>query len=324
MQGAVVVDERAVESPEQVAQAGLWGDALGRLRRNPMAMLGLAIALLIVFLAIVGPYITPYDYLKQDLLATEQPPNWQHWLGTDELGRDFLSRIMMGARTALLVAVIVEVMDVGLGIILGSVAAFFGGWADGLIMRVADSFLAFPPLILAVFVNATLKPPVQATAQRFASWSHLSFVADQVVIDYLVVFGSLALIAWPGTARLIRGQILSLKHHEFIEAEEAIGATSWRIIAHHLIPNSLGPIVVSVSAAFGFVMLSESAFSYFGIGIQPPGASWGQMIQENLDSWRYTPHLVLVPSAVLAIAITGFNFLGDGINEALNPRTRRD
>jgi peptide/nickel transport system permease protein len=324
MRDALVLEEQqAVAEGEEIGEAGLWGDALHRLVRNPMAMLGLAIALVIVFLAVVGPYITPYNYLQQNLLATEQTPSWQHWLGTDELGRDFLSRIMMGARTALLVATVVEIMDVGLGVVLGSLAAFFGSWVDAVLMRLADAFLAFPTLLLAVFVNATLKPPIQATAQRFAAWSHLSFFADQSVIDYLVVFGCLALVAWPATARLIRGQILSLKQKEFIEAEDAIGASSWRIIAHHLIPNSLGPIVVSVSATFGFVMLSESAFSYLGIGIQPPGASWGAMINENLDSWRYTPHLVLVPSAVLAIAIFGFNFLGDGINEALNPRTRR-
>ena len=129
-------------------------------------------------------------------------------------------------------------------------------------------------------------------------------------------------LAWPGTARLIRGQILSLKEKEFIEAEEAIGSSSWRIIAHHLIPNSLGPIVVSVSATFGFVMLSESAFSYLGIGIQPPGASWGAMINENLDSWRYTPHLVLVPGLTLVLAVVGINVFGDGVRDALDPRAQ--
>lgn len=308
---------------EEVKQRSLWLDAWESAIRNPFALGGAIIIVVFVLAAIFGPLISPYGINEQDLLNVEQPPSWDHWLGTDELGRDFLSRILAGARTAFLVATMVTVIGGTIGVMAGAVAAMSEGWAGGLIMRMTDVVLAFPTLLLAVFANKTMRPAIQTQFTTLYEWTGLEILRSRLLGDYLVVFGAIALVSWPGMARLVRGQVLSLKHSEFVEAARASGAsTSW-IITRHILPNVLGPVIVSITVGFGAAMLLESGLSYLGVGIQPPGASWGAMINENLDKWRYTPHLVLVPGAVLAIVIFAFNFFGDGLNDALNPRRRR-
>jgi peptide/nickel transport system permease protein len=256
-------------------------------------------------------------------MNTEQGPTWQHWFGTDELGRDFLSRILYGARTAFLVATMVTIVGGTLGILLGAIAALSERWVGGAIMRLTDVVLAFPHLLLATFANATLRPRVQEGIASLHDATGLGVFGGKLIGDYLVVFGSLALVSWPGLARLVRGQVLTLKHAEFVEAARVSGASERWIITRHLVPNILGVVIVSLTVGFGAAMLLESALSYLGVGIQPPGASWGAMINENLAMWRYKPHLVLVPGGVLAVVIFAFNFFGDGLNDALNPRSRR-
>lgn len=300
----------------------LWRDAMRRLLRNRMSVLGLSIALLLLIAAIFGPILSPYDYLQNDLLATNQPPSWSHWLGTDELGRDFLSRILWGARTALMVAIMTTVVSNAIGVVLGSLAAYQGGWVDTVVMRFAEVFMAFPSLLLAAFVNASLKRPVAKFFEQLALSTGLTWLADQTFVDLLVVFGALSIAAWPWSARLVRGQILSLKEEEYVTAARAVGTTTSGIIRRHLIPNALGPLIVRMTIGFGGAMLAESSLSFLGIGIQPPGASWGKMINEALLSWRTYPHLVAVPGLVLATVVFAFNMLGDGLNDALNPRTR--
>jgi peptide/nickel transport system permease protein len=312
---------RAEDATE--AHRSLWRDALERFARNPVSLLALLLVVLLLVAAVAGPRLTPYDPLRQNLQAVSQPPSAAHWLGTDEVGRDLLSRILAGARTAFVVGLLVTALTTILGVLFGATAAYFGGWVDGLIMRLTDVLMSFPSLLLAIFVNASVKPPIADAATRFAQWSTWKWLDNGVMIDYLVVFGALAAIGWPGKARLIRGQILSLREREFVEAARAIGAGNWSIITQHLIPNSLGPLIVAATIGFGGAMLSESSLSYLGIGIQPPGASWGAMISENQRSWRAKPHLVAVPGATLALCIFAFNFLGDGLNDALNPRQRR-
>jgi len=167
-----------------------------------------------------------------------------------------------------------------------------------------------------------MRPAVQGQFATLYEWTGLEVFRSRLLGDYLVVFGAIALVSWPGMARLVRGQVLSLKQAEFVEAARVSGAGTFWIITRHTLPNVLGPIIVSVTVGFGGAMLLESGLSYLGVGIQPPGASWGAMINENLDQWRYTPHLVLVPGAVLAVVIFAFNFFGDGLNDALNPRRR--
>jgi peptide/nickel transport system permease protein len=297
-----------------------WRSALNRLFANRMAIVGLVIVVGFTLLAIVGQAVAPKDPLYQDLFRIAEGPSSDYWFGTDELGRDLFSRILYGARTALLVATLVTLISAGIGAIVGVVSAYSGGWVDSALMRVADLLLAFPPFLLAAFLNATLRPPVARNIEDFSEWSGIGFLANREVVDFIVVFGSLAAISWSGYARLIRGQVLSLREREFIEAARSIGAPTRTILMRHLLPNSIAPIIVAVSVNYGNAILSESALSYLGIGIQPPTPSWGQMINANIDQWRYYPHLVLIPGGVLALLILGFNFLGDGIADALNPR----
>lgn len=302
---------------------GPWRAAWGRLVRNRMAVVGGVIVLFFVLLAVFGNALAPYDPLHQDLLNLNQTPNAKHWLGTDEVGRDLLSRIMGGARTALLIATLVTLISAGLGTVIGLTAAYIGGIVDSILMRFADLLLAFPAFLLAAFLNATLRPPV---ARRMEAWSGtpgFGFLGNREVIDFIVVFGALSLVGWSGYARLIRSQVLSIREREYVEAARSIGVSTPAILRRHILPNSIAPVIVAVSVNFGNAVLSESALSYLGVGVQPPTPSWGQMINANLDQWRYYPHLILVPGGVLALLILGFNFLGDGVADALNPRQRK-
>lgn len=307
---------------EELEERNIWLDAFDRLRRNKLAMVGLAIAILLILVAIFGPLLAPYGYNETDLGNIEGRPSSEHLLGTDQIGRDILSRLMYGARTAVLVATLTSVITTVLGIILGAAAAYLGGWVETLIMRVIDVLMAFPHLLLAIFVNATIKLPVQKWLENVAIQTGWRFLADTTMIDYLIVFGALSIVGWPGMARLIRGQVLSLRSRDYVVAARALGIRTQGVLVRHIIPNALGPIVVSVTVGFGGAMMAESSLSYLGIGVQPPGASWGRMISESLGRWRYAPHLVLMPGLTLAIVIFAFNFLGDGLNDALNPRLR--
>lgn len=299
---------------------GPWHAAMQRMMRNRMAMFGGAIVLFFVFLAIFGPLIAPRDPLLQNLLDTNQEPSRAHWFGTDQLGRDVFSRILVGARTALLISALVTFIAAGLGTIFGLVSAYAGGWIDSAFMRVADLLLAFPPFLLAAFLSATLRPPIAHQLERLATATGVGFFANREVIDIVVVFGTLAAVSWSGYARLIRSQVLSLREQEFIEAARSIGAPTRTILFRHMLPNSIAPIIVAVSVNFGGAILAAAALSYLGIGVQPPTPAWGQMINTNLAQWRYHPDLILFPGGALALLILGFNFLGDGIADALNPR----
>lgn len=260
---------------------------------------------------------------KQDLDHVAEGPSRVHWLGTDQLGRDYFSRVAAGARTALFVGFSVTIISSALGTLLGAISAFFGGIVDTLISRLSDATMAFPKLLLASFVNATAKPPFQALLAWIASVTGLKLLTDTVFADYIVVLGALSLTLWYGYARLVRGEILRLREADFILAARAAGVPPFRIIIRHLLPNTLAPIIIFASTGIGEAMLLEASLSYLGIGIQPPGASWGQMISSSIDQWRYTPHLVAIPGIVLAITVLGVNLLGDGVNDALDPRRRR-
>jgi peptide/nickel transport system permease protein len=298
----------------------LTGDALRRLMNNKLALLGLIGAALFLFIAVFGPYLTPYDYLKQDLYHVSETPSMQHLLGTDDLGRDFLSRIMYGARTAALVSVIVTSFSILIGVVLGSIAAYGGGRVDWLIMRLTDIVMSIPSLLLAAMVDAVIKRRLSTYVDILYKQTHWGILKNPVYLDYLFVFGSLALVFWPGYARLIRGQILALKHKDFVDAARMIGQSEAQIIRRHLIPNALGPIIVAATFGFSGAITLEASLSYLGVGIQPPGASWGNMLSSNLGLWSSKPWLVLAPAIVLGIVTLCINFLGDGLIDALDPR----
>jgi ABC-type dipeptide/oligopeptide/nickel transport system permease subunit len=306
-----------MEDRSQVKQRNLWIDAVNKFKRNKLALSGVIFVAFVLLAAIFGPMISPYDYARQDLLNVSAPPTTDHWFGTDALGRDYLTRILMGGRTAFLVAVMVTLISTTIGIMVGAIAAFNGGFIDSLLMRATEIITSFPSILLAMFIAGTVRPQVEKLTD-FSDW-----LSRSSMVDYLTVFGGLAMVMWPLHARLVRGQVLTLRQTDFVEAERMMGASSWRIIRNHLLPNSIGPVVVAVSGAFGSVMLLESSLSFLGIGIQPPGASWGNMISESLVTWRQEPFLLASPGIVLSMVVLACNFVGDGINDALNPRGRR-
>lgn len=305
---------------QQRKTRGLWSDAFRRMIRNRLSMAGLFIFLLLFITAIFGPYLAPYPYMLQDLDRVAEGPSTDYLLGTDDLGRDMLSRIMWGARTAGLVAIISTVFSLLLGMLLGAVAAYAGNWVDWLIGRAIDVTMSIPQLLFASLIAATFRKPVADWVDSMYETTGLEFFATPTYVDLIVVFGALSFIQWPGYARLIRGQIFSLREKEFIEAARAIGVTQSKILLRHLIPNALGPLIVAVTFGFSAAIVAESGLSFLGVGVQPPQASWGAMISDNQLSWRYRPWLVAVPGLTIAIVSIGINFLGDGLNDALNPR----
>lgn len=301
----------------------LWRDAWGRLIRNRLAMAGLAMVVVLVLAALFGPMLTPYDFLSQDLGSRNLGPSPAHWFGTDDLGRDVFSRVLYGSRTALLVAAAVTAVAMTIGVALGAAAGFFGGLLDRIVMWLTDMTMSVPNLLLVVVINASLKTPLSQwmEAQYMATLNPL--FRETVWIDFVLVFGSMALISWPPYARLVRAQVLSIRNRPYVTAARALGLTSAIILRRYVVPNALGPLIVAVSAGLGTAMVLESAFSFLGVGVTPPTPSWGNMISDGLRVWQHNPHLLAAPAIVLGLATVAFSFLGDGLNDALNPRGSR-
>jgi oligopeptide transport system permease protein len=300
----------------------LWGDAVREFRRSRTGMLGLFIVVVILFVALTAQWIAPYDYAEQDWMALRQPPTMEHPMGTDAVGRDLFSRVLVSVQTAMLVGVVVSVIVGVVGTLAGAIAALIGGIVDTIIVWVMDALLNFPTLWLAAFVTVVARPPINQFTQSAYDATGWEIWQNSIVLDYLVVFTCLAFVSWAPLGRLVRGQVLSLREKEFVEAQVAIGASRWWITTRHLVPNVMGPVIVQLSVGIGGVMLAESALSFLGIGIQPPGASLGTLISIGMESWRSDPHMVAMPGLVLAIIILSFVFVGDALNDALNPRIR--
>ncbi|MBI2863823.1 MAG: ABC transporter permease [Chloroflexi bacterium] len=315
--------ERSEPQGERVVGRNPWMMLWRRFASNRFALVCMIVIVLGLYVTgIFAPLLSPYVPTAQNLDAVAQGPSIAHWLGTDELGRDLLSRIIWGARTAAIVSIVAVSLSTIIGVVLGALSGYLGGWFDTLIMRVSDILFAFPSLLFVIFIAATVKPSaVRFVEQMEIAWG-MRGLARSGIIDYFVVFTALSVIAWPGMARLIRGQVLSVKRMEYVAAAESIGASTYRIIFRHVLPNCLSPVLVAVSMGLGGAVMSESVLSYLGVGIQPPNASWGAMIWENSGEWRLHPHLIFIPGAVVAIVIFCFNFIGDGLNDALNPRNR--
>jgi ABC-type dipeptide/oligopeptide/nickel transport system permease subunit len=277
-----------------------------RLRQNPVAFGSLILLAFLILIAVFSPLIAPYSFETQILADKQQGPSLAHKLGTDELGRDTLSRLMYGAGISLLVAVSVECFVVVLGLIVGLSAGFFGGWLDSALMRVTDVMLAFPDVLLAILLLGTLGTK-DATAGR----------------SLFLVIIALGITGWPPLARLVRGQVLTLRKREFVDAARAMGATNSRIVARHILPNLLSPLLVAVTVDTAGVILAEATLSFLGIGIQRPYPSWGRMIQDAIEYYRSEPRLLILPSVLLSLTVLALNFLGDGLRDALDPRSRR-
>lgn len=298
----------------------LWRDAWRRLRQNRLAVVGLIIIAILSFAAVFGPMLTPYDFLSQDLNARDLGPSAAHWFGTDDLGRDVFSRILYGARTAFIVAVVVTAIAMLIGVTIGAIAGFYGGLFDRAVMWLTDVTMSVPNLLLVVVINASLKPPLSAWMEAQYQVTLNPIFRNSVWVDFILVFGSMALITWPPYARLVRAQVLSIRSRPYVTAAKALGLPDSVVLRRYVLPNALGPLIVAVSAGLGTAMVLESAFSFLGVGVNPPTPSWGNMIQDGLQVWQHYPHLLAAPAAVLGLATVAFSFLGDGLNDALNPR----
>src|SRR5512143_1394205 len=305
-----------------IRQRSLWRDAVRRLLRNRLSLVGVIMSSFFVLLAIFGPVLAPYPYQQQSLLHTHELPSNVHWLGTDSLGRDTLSRVLWGASTAILVGILVTSVAMSLGVILGGMAAYLAGAADWVVGRLIDVTLSVPSIMLAILVNAAFKRPFESAFEGLYRATGNTLFQGANSVSYFVTLLAIAAVSWPGYARLIRGQILSLRSQEYVTAAHAVGVPTWRTLMRHIVPNALGPIIVAATFGFSTAMILEASLSYLGIGIQPPNASWGAMINENLQDMRTRPWLVAVPAIVLGVAALSVNYLGDGLADALNPRAR--
>ena len=310
-------------APAAPAQTrSLWRDAVRRMLRNKLSQIGLVFTLFFVLLAVLGPQLAPYPYQQQSLLHANELPTPAHLLGTDDLGRDFLSRVLWGARTAILVGMFVTGISVLLGILLGGLSAYIGGGIEWSVGRLIDVTQSIPSLMLAILVNAAFKRPVEHAFESLYQSTGFGIFQGSTLLSYFITLAAIAAVSWPGYARLVRGQILSLRTQEYVTAARAVGVPTLRTLMRHIVPNALGPVIVAATFGFSGAMILEASLSYLGIGIQPPNASWGAMINDNLHQWRLRPWLVAVPAGVLGMAALAVNYLGDGLNDALNPRAR--
>lgn len=307
----------------EMEERTLWQDAARQFVKNKLAIGGFVIIALFVFAAVFGPYIAPYDFLDQEIGNALQPPYAEHWLGTDELGRDIFSRLLYGARTAALLGFASTGVGLLIGIAVGTTAGFVGGKIDQFLMWFSDLVQSVPGLLLAMLVNSTLRRPIVRWFDAMYEQTRNPAYLNTLWLDYVLVFGALTLIGWPGSARLVRGLVLSLRETDYALAARGVGARRVRIMTRHIIPNALGPLVVSVSSGLGGAITNEAGLSFLGLGVQPPNASWGSMLNKSLNLWQSFPHLMVAPAVTIGLIRVAFIFMGDGLNDALNPQQRR-
>jgi peptide/nickel transport system permease protein len=264
-----------------------------------MTRLGGLIVLVTVLAAVVGPSVAPFDAADQQLELRLEGPTGLHWFGLDELGRDIFARVLAGARISLLVGMVVVGVSASAGIVMGSIAGYFGGRIDEAISRVMDILLAFPGLLLAIAMVAVLGPSL-----------------TNVIL-------ALSLIGWVGYARLVRGQVLRAREFEFVQAARALGATTARILARHIVPTALPAVMVQATLGMGGAILAEASLSFLGLGVQPPTPSWGTMLSYGKAHLLEAPHLTVFPGLAIAVLVLGFNFLGDGLRDVFDPAAKR-
>lgn len=294
-EGAVPVSGGS-DPMSEVGESDTWMDQVKTLiRQNKLAAASAVLILLIILAAVFAPLVAPYDHLAQSLTDRLQTPSMAHWLGTDELGRDVLSRIIFGARISLTIGLVPTLISMAIGTVLGLCAGVYGGKVDFVIMRLADVMLAFPSLLLAMVVMYTMGGGL------------------------INIFIALSLINWASTARVVRSQTLSLKEKEYVEAARSIGVSRWKIMFRHILPNCLPSLIVLFTLNIPSAILSEASLSFLGVGAQPPSASWGLMAVRGKKYLFSEPWLCIAPSVAIMIVVLAFNFLGDGLRDVLDP-----
>jgi oligopeptide transport system permease protein len=295
----------ALQLAKRRSQSSLWSDAWRRLRKNRMAVACGLVFYLVFMFSFVGPtlmlMVAGMDGISLDVDLGAAPPTLQHWMGTDPLGRDMMVRIMEGGQWAIWAGVTATAVALVIGVTWGAVAGYAGGKVDELMMRIVDVLYAFPTIVFVIVIMAVLE-----------------------TVSLITLFALIGAISWLNMARIVRGQVLSLRHREFIEAAHCVGASTPRILRKHVVPNTLGPVIVYSTLALPSVMLTEAFLSFLGLGVQAPRASWGTLVTEGASQIAVNPWTLIFPGLLMGITIFALNFLGDGLRDALDPQMRKD
>ncbi len=276
-----------------------WADAWRRLKQNKGAIMGLTIIVILIIMAIIGPHLNEFTYSYQVLSKANQPPNGEYWFGTDTLGRDLFTRIWHGARISLIIGFVTSISSILIGTIYGSISGYFGGKVDDIMMRIVEIFYGIPFLLYVILLMLVMEPGLKT-----------------III-------ALAAVCWMSTARIVRGQVLKLKEEEFILAARTLGGSTTRIILRHLIPNTMGPIIVMMTLLIPEAIFAEAFLSFLGLGVSVPKASWGYLASDGIKAIRSYPWQLMFPSFFISLTMLAFNLLGDGLRDALDPKMRK-
>jgi peptide/nickel transport system permease protein len=278
---------------------GIWRPAFCRFLRHKVALVGAAIILLLALGAILAPHLTPYEFDQLDLATMSATPSTSHLLGTDSLGRDILTRVLYGGRISLTIGVLAMSVATTIGTALGMLAGFFGGWVDNAVSALVDLMLSLPTLFILILLG--------------------TFLGTKLA----VIIAIIGLVRWMATTRLVRGTVLSLKNFEFVLAARAVGASPWRIMVRHMLPNTLSPIIVSATLGIAGAIITESTLSFLGLGVQPPTPTWGNMLREAQEQLAVAPWVTVAPGLAIFLAVMSINFIGDGLRDAFDPSHTR-
>lgn len=280
-------------------RTSLFRDGWRQLKKNRGALFGLLILAVLFIMAVFGPYMTEHTYYEQDILKTNKHPNGEHWFGTDQLGRDMFARAWEGTRISMFIAIVAAALDILIGVVYGGISGFYGGKVDNVMQRIIEILVGIPNLIVIILMMMIFKAGI------------LSIILAMVITG------------WVTMARIVRGQILKLKNQEFVMAARTLGASNSRLIWKHLIPNTLGAIIINLTFTIPTAIFFEAFLSFIGIGLQPPNTSLGVMVNEGFRQLRFFPYQILIPGALIALLMLGFNLLGDGLRDAFDPKMRK-
>lgn len=289
------------KQPEKISRPSLsaWQDAWRRLRENKIAMAGLIVLVLLVFMSIIWPLLTDYNFYSNDLINSNQAPSAAHWFGTDDLGRDMFARTWAGAGISLQVGIYAALIDLIVGVVYGGIMGYFGGRVDEIMNKTAEILYSIPYLLIVILFTVVLEPTM------------------------FTIILALCITGWINMSWIVRGQIMQLKNQEYVLAARSLGANAGRILFRHLIPNSLGPIIVTLTLTVPSAIFAEAFLSFLGLGVQSPAASWGTMINDALTSWRVYPWRMAFPALFISLTMLAFNLFGDGLRDALDPKMKK-
>ena len=294
------------DSEEEQEILSPWKMFVRKFKKNKIAVVGLIIFIVMILSALFAPFLTPHDPYEMDYSQINKPPSKEHWLGTDEVGRDYLTRILYGGRVSMKVGLFAVIIEIIIGALVGGLAGYYGGWVDNILMRIVEIFMSFPFLPLAITISAVIGTKVEPQQRMY------------------IVMMIIGFLSWPGLARMIRGQILSLREQEFVQAARALGIKDSKIIWRHLIPNTVGYIIVSATLGMAGAIMSESGLSFLGLGVTPPTPTWGNLIQNAREAYilRNRVWLWLPPGVCIFLAVMSINLFGDGLRDAIDPKSK--